>query len=874
MKKEIKPPVLADRLFERYCRNAQIEDLHGDVEELFYLNLKTMPIWKAKVYYWRQVFSLMFSYAVKRRKKNASTHAFASHSINLGMVSNYFLIASRSLVKNKFFSIINIIGLAVGMSVCLLLISFFSFITTYDDFHAERNNIYRVISKTNYKTELKEWASAPSFLAHHLKNDHTGIDEVVRVNASLNSDVEIDNNKIPISGYYVDPNFLSVFTYPLVTGNKDMALQKPNTIVITERAVKKLFGDVNPVGEAIKINNVDFEITGVLEDHPKNSHMQFEALASYQSIEKGSLNGADNLSLSNLKEFRDEYIYLLLPNAKNIHQLESYLNKQASKANGIEGYNIAFELQKLEDITPGRALSNSIGPAWDIQSLSAFIFIALLILLPASFNYANISIAQSLKRMKEIGLRKMMGGLQQQIFLQFIIETIIISLISLGLSFYLFTLIRQEFLAMLVSGDAISLDLNMQTILYFVVFAVLVGLVTGFVPAYYFSKLNPVQAMKKTPVRKASGFAFRKSLTVFQFVLSIVFITTVVIQLSQYRQTINYDFGFQQENILDVQLQESDPDLLRNEFSKLSSVAQISMSSNVLGVEGVPPVFLKNLNGTDSIKVFQMFIDEYYLSNLGLTLVAGRNFTSNKLSNNKIIVNESFLEKIGINDPSLALGQLFTINDQPQEVIGVVLNFHYAPLDQPIESFMFRYDVNQFRVANVKVASNDMLETLTEMDAIWRMLGGEKKFIAHFFEEEIEEAYSNYFVLVKLCGFLGFLAITISCLGLLGMVVLTVDSKIKEIGIRKVMGASTHGMVVMLSKDFIKLIFIASCIALPITYLFFDQVYMRTQYYKIPIGATEILISLGIIMSFGFFTILSQTMRAAQANPVDTLRSE
>ncbi|HCM75567.1 MAG TPA: hypothetical protein DIS90_04255, partial [Cytophagales bacterium] len=157
MKKEIKPPVLADRLFERYCRNAQIEDLHGDVEELFYLNLKTMPIWKAKVYYWRQVFSLMFSYAVKRRKKNASTHAFASHSINLGMVSNYFLIASRSLVKNKFFSIINIIGLAVGMSVCLLLISFFSFITTYDDFHAERNNIYRVISKTNYKTELKEW---------------------------------------------------------------------------------------------------------------------------------------------------------------------------------------------------------------------------------------------------------------------------------------------------------------------------------------------------------------------------------------------------------------------------------------------------------------------------------------------------------------------------------------------------------------------------------------------------------------------------------------------------------------------------------------------------------------------------------------------
>lgn len=201
-------------------------------------------------------------------------------------------------------------------------------------------------------------------------------------------------------------------------------------------------------------------------------------------------------------------------------------------------------------------------------------------------------------------------------------------------------------------------------------------------------------------------------------------------------------------------------------------------------------------------------------------------------------------------------------------------NFHYARLDEPIESFMFRYDERQLHVANLKIASSDILGALTDMEELWKPLAGEKKFTAHFFKEEIEDAYSHYFVLVKICGFLGFLAITISCLGLLGMVVLTVESKTKEIGIRKVMGASVAGVIMMLSKDFMKLIVIASCIALPLTYLFFDKVYFRSQHYKIPIGAAEIVLSIVIILSFGLATILSQTMKAAQANPVDTLRND
>jgi len=874
MRKKIVPPYLADRLFEKYCKQANVEDLHGDAEELFYKNLRIMSVRKAKFYYWRQIISLIFSYAVKRRKQHASMHAFASTSFNSGMVKNYLLIATRSLVKNKFFTVINVIGLAVGMSICLLLIAFFSFIGTYDEFHVNKDNIYRIISITDDKTDKKEWSSTPVFLTRQITERYTGIEQVVRVSATLNGEVELGDLKLPLTGFYVDPNFLQVFTFPLTKGNKNKALLRANTLVLTERASKKFFGDTDPIGKTIKFGSTDFEVTGVLENHPKNSHMQFEALASYQSLEGANTNDIHGWPEESIKEFRDQYVYLQLPPATDITHLKQYLNEQASRINDDKDFNISFELQRLTDIAAGRSLSNSIGPEWDRPSLSGFVVIALLILIPASFNYANISIGQALKRMKEIGLRKVMGSLQQQIFAQFIIETIIIALVALGLAFYIFTMIRQEFLSLLVSGDAISLDLNFAAVFYFILFAIGVGVTTGFVPAYYFSRLNPIAAMKKTPIKGNQKFNFRKSLTVFQFALSIGFITSVVIIVNQYKKTINYDFGFQQENILDVRLQGTNAALFKSEFSKLSSISEISMSSHIMGIEGIAPDYVKSTEGSDSIEIFQMAIDDHYLSNLNLKLLAGKNFVQSDVSKGKIIVNETFLEKNGIAEPTSVLGKLFILNDQELEVIGVVKNFHYAQLDEPIESFVFRYDDAQWRVANLKIASTNMLGALTDMEQLWKPLAGEKKFTAHFFEEEIEDAYSHYFVLVKICGFLGFLAITISCLGLLGMVVLTVESKTKEIGIRKVMGASTSGVTMMLSRDFMKLIVIASCIALPVTYLFFDKVYFRSQHYKIPIGAGEIVLSIVIILSFGLATILSQTWQAAQANPVDTLRSE
>lgn len=878
MKNKIKPPRLANRLFEWYCQRASIEDLHGDAEELFYNDLKQTSPAKAKLNYWRHVISLILSYAVKHRKANASYHQFSLTTFNFSMLRNYFLIASRSLVKHKFFTVINVLGLAVGMSISLLLIAMLSFLWTYDDFHENKDNIYRIISKTDDKVNNREFASAPLALAYRFKNEYAGVKEVVRISATLTTEAVYEDKQLPLQGYFVDPNFLKVFSFPLIRGNANNVFEKPNTLAITEKAARKIFGRADPMGKVVTMGEFgDFEITGLLKDHPKNSHMQFEVMASYQSLEKHRQGLTNKPINKSWKEFRDSYVYLLLPDRANTREIEKYLNRIAVDVyKEDENFSAAFELQALMAIAPGRELYNEIGPDWGYASLSIFIVLTFLILLPACFNYTNISISRALKRMKEIGLRKVMGGQQNQIFFQFIIETVIITFIALGLSYYIFSVARHQFLSVIVGGaEALSLDTNLQTIFYFVLFALFVGVVAGIVPALYFSKLSPIQALKGKVVRKRSGFTMRKVLIVSQFALSLGFITAVVIVLNQYRQTMSYDFGFQQANILDVPLQGTNPDIFRTEFSKLSAAQDISMSSNIVGTSVSGTIYLKNTIQTDSVEVFQLFVDDHYLANLNLTLLVGKNFEHRKSSESQVVVNEEFLKEFKVSDPSDALGQSYVLPDKTEvTVIGVVKNFHYNQLSEPIKSFFFRYDPSQWQYANIRVTSIDMAETLTQMETTWKAFESEKKFTARFFDDEIEEAYSFYFAMVKICGFLGFLAITISCLGLLGMVVFTVENKTKEVGIRKVMGASTTGIIVLLSKDFMKLMLIAAAVAMPLTYLFFDKIYLSMQSYKIPIGAWEIIISILVMMVLGLVTILSQTAKAAKANPVDTLRYE
>lgn len=875
--KEIHPPRLAQQLFDWLCTDAFVEDMRGDIDELFYVNVTRMSPVRAKVKYWLHVLSLITSYAVKKREP--SGQYYTSNGNSIAMLKSYFIIASRSLAKHKFFTVINALGLAVGMSISLMFIASITFVTTYDNFHTNGDRIYRVISKTNLGG--KEFATTPLPLAEQLSHEYPGIEKVIRIDNSVSGEAEFNNKELPMTGFFVDADFLTVFSFPMKTGSASSALAKPSNLVITEAGAERMFGAEDPIGKVITLEKYgEFEITGLLKNPPKNSHLQFEILVPYQALETFErLQGfvSTETQWTNL----NMYTYLLMPNGfseDDLKGLTTIANKIAKTVYPEESeFKATFALQSLDDIAPGPDLAYEIGPVWDIPSFTFFGVLTLLILLPACFNYANISISRALKRSKEIGLRKVVGGQRRQIFFQFILETVIVTLLALGLSFVLFSVARGEFTSMLAASEFLDLTPKTTTIFYFVGFAIFVGLVAGAVPAIYFSTLNPVQALKSKSSSKAStGSLLRKSLVVVQFALSLGFIMAVAITAKQHVATLNYDLGFTKENILDIDLQGVDPTNFRNAFSQLSSIQTISMSSGIMGATMPMGTWIQNTDGKDSVEIMQMSVDANYLANLSLKLVAGRSFPDQQETREQfVIVNEAFLKKQGIGHAAEALDKSYIFPDVGElRVIGVVKDFHYLDIRMPIESFVFRQNLGKFNYANVKIISTDMNGSFREMEAAWKTIAGEKRFEARFFDDEIEEAYSFYYSMIKMSGFLGMLAIIISCLGLLGMVVYATETRTKEIGVRKVMGASTRTIAILLSKDYVKLILIAAVIATPITYLFFDLLLFGSAHYPIGIGALEIVASILLMLMLGVSTVLSQTVKAAKANPVDTLRYE
>lgn len=879
--KQQSPPRLAQALFEWFCQGAVVEDLKGDIDELFIRNLSRMSVSKARWIYWRQVMSLIFSYAIKSRKKKRKSNG-SSILPDFSMLGNYFITTTRNLAKQRFFTIINVIGLATGMSISLLFIAVISFIRTYDDFHENKDRIYRVITHVDSQDNSNVFASSPTPLYEKLST-FSGIDKMVRLSKEFSYDVSYDNRELlPLSGYFADPDFLTVFTFPLQQGNKNTALSQPNSLVITPAAALRIFGTEDAIGKTLQVGDRGlFEVTGVFREIPKNTHFDFEAVASYKFIDRWMETQAEGPD--RWKNFWGKYLYVQFDETSDPHSdvartEQSLAGIAAEQYAHYSNFKAGFSLQSIKDIAPGMELSNCPGRDWGGYAGLTFIFIlTLFILLPACFNYTNFSISRALKRSKEIGLRKVMGGQRSQIFSQFVLETVIITLMALIGGCAIFIAVRNQVIMMLDDGGGLDLSLTFTMVSWFFLFAVVVGLLTGIVPAVYFSKLNPIDSMKRLgQVGTLGSVSIRKVLITAQFALSLVFIMCVVVAYRQHQGSIGYNFGFNRENILTVDVRGIDPQLFRNEFAKFSEVRAMSYSSHIPGASGSDLTFVVNTVSGDSTEVFRMFADHGQISTFGLTLLAGKNFVEDYgKCGNDIIVNEAFVEQFELGSPHDAVGRVLTLaGGQEVRVVGVMKDFQYMHLEEGIRSFFYQCDVRKFRYAFLALQSKDLFSTLSSMEAAWKPIGGERAFTAKFLDDYIEEAYNFHLSVVKVCGFLGILAISISCLGMLGMVVFTVENRVKEVGVRKVMGATSGTIAYILSKDFVKLMLIASVIAVPITWLFFEKLYFRLQTYSVPVGALEILTSLAILLVLGLSTVLSQTFKAAAANPVDSLRHE
>jgi putative ABC transport system permease protein len=868
-----RPPRWAQRLLSWYCKPSLLEDLEGDLNEYFKRNLKNKGAARARLIYVIDVLKFLRPYTVRKPE-------FLTLLIHFMMIGSYFKTSRRSLVRNKLFSFINVFGLAVSMSVGLLVIAFISDLSSYDDFHEKKDRIYRVITSHQPTGQRgMHFASTSVKAGRIIRESVPGVGDLTILRSGFSGDATAGAKTLPVEGIWADDSFLRVFTFPLTKGNPASALREPYSLIVTQKTAQKLFGSADPLGKIVRFDTLNYTVTGVMKDIPKLSHLQFEALVSFPTL---VLQQARDPNFTSWENIWQNYVYIALPEKSTVETIDSSMgeiNKQENAA--LQQKQISISLQPLKQIVTSGGLSNSIGPTVNSSLLWILAGLAFVIILSACFNYTNLSIARSLRRTREVGIRKVIGALKSHVLGQFITESVIISMLALTFSFALFLFLRKQFLSLDPHlARLATLDISPRIIGYFIGLSAITGIVAGFFPALFFSRVNAIQVIRDSSSLKVfRHVSMRKALIVTQYTISLIFITTTLIGYKQYRGMLTFDLGYTTKNILNMKLHGNKPDLLKKELAEIPEVTGISKSMMVTSLGSAYGAQVKYEDARDSAMVWQNLVDENYLPLHKHRLLAGKNFVfrPKKGEDSEVIVNEELLKRFDIakRDPEKALGKNILVDGRKLTIVGVLKDFHYGTLENRIEPVMLRYSADEpWGYLNISINSKDAVATMAGIEKAWRKIDKVHPLDAKFYDDQIEEAYSQFSVMIKVIGFITFLAICIASLGLFGMVVFTTETRLKEISIRKVLGASETGLVYLLSKGFLLLLTISALIALPGTYLFFDKIVLQNFPYHQPIGMQVLFSGLIAVMLIAFFLIGSQTLKASRRNPAKVLKSE
>jgi putative ABC transport system permease protein len=868
------PPRWARAFLRWYCRPSLLEDLEGDLNEYFDRNVRIKGVRRARWIYAIDVLKFLRIYTLRRPR-------LFNPIISWLMIGSYIKTTRRNMVRNKLFSFINIFGLSISMSVGLLVIAFMTDLRSYDDFHENKHRIYRVTTH-DYRPGQPgmKLASTSTRAGKEIAASVSGVESLTLMRRGFGGDATVDDALIPVSGLWADQNFLKVFSFTMLEGDPATALKEPYAIVLTEKAASRLFGLAQAMGKSVKLGTDEYVVTGILKDLPKLSHLQFEVLGSFATVEltKPDTDG-DFLSWENIYM---NYVYVLIDEHADAPVVQAGLNKVCQVQNALlKDRRIDLGLQPLKDVTTGHPLENPIGPAFPMPIAWILAGLAFVVIASACFNYTNLSIARALRRSREVGIRKIVGAYKRQVLLQFMIEAVVIAVLALLVSFGLFFFLRRQFILLDPHiGNMVSLMLSARMVVYFILLAVATGMLAGIVPALLFSRIQIVQAMKDASgLRLFRAVNMRKALIVVQYVFSLVFITGTMIGYSQYKSFLAYDLGFKTENIINIRLQGNNGDRIIDELRALPMVTDVSRSLMVTSLGSIFGASAKYKDPEVSVAVQQNMVDQRYVLLHGHQLIAGRNFNwkPDSAVENEVLVNEQLLRRFGIagGDPLKALGEELTIEDRKLTIVGVLKDFHYGTILHQIEPTVLRYQPGTYYpYANVKINTKDLPGTLAAIEAVWKKIDRKHPLDARFYDDQIAEAYAQFSVMVRVIGFLGFLAVCIASLGLLGMVVFTTETKLKEISIRKVLGASEGNLVVLLSRSFLLLLFIAAAIALPVTYLFFDRVVLLKFAYHDPISWLDMVMGLAGVLIIAGAMIGTQTLKVARTNPAATLKAE
>ncbi|HEY0108844.1 MAG TPA: ABC transporter permease, partial [Fibrella sp.] len=697
------------------------------------------------------------------------------------MIGSYIKTSKRNLLHNKLFSFINIVGLAISMSVGLLLIAFVLDLRSYDRFHKNGERIYRITNVLTTNREQSQAATGGSqpdrsrpgdkFATTSIKTGKlirekiTGIDryagaEVAIMRNDFSQDAKVGDQILPIKGLWAEPSLFKIFTFPMLEGNPETALKDPYSIVLTETAAKKLFGNQSALGKAIKFDTLNYQVTGVMKDVPFFSHINFEALVSLSTT--GQLNR--NTNFEKWTSMSSNYVYLLLPPTVDMASIQSQLDAIAKEENlAEENTNIQLELLPLYDIVVGESLRQSeggpgsVGPHMPPVVLWILGGLALVVILSACFNYTNLSMARAMRRFKEVGLRKAIGADRSQVWQQFLMEAIMISLASLLLSFFIFLVLRPQLINLAPEMQrTVKLELTPSMVIAFIVFSVTVGVLAGLMPALFFSKVSAINALRNVYVpayqsmRVFKHGTLRRALVVIQYTLTLIFITTTAIGYVQYKNILAFDLGFNTENILNINMQGNKPDALLKELSEMPEVTALSRSLIVTSVGNAWGGFMKYNDSRDSALIMTNHVDENYLALHKYRLIAGGNFMARPTTTaavREVIVNEQVLKRfnIGANDPGKAIGKEITFSnpqggERRMTIVGVMKDFHYGKVDNLVGPVAFMFWTPEDRaIINVKLQSTDMPATRARIESAWKKIDRVHPIQAEFYDEEIEE---------------------------------------------------------------------------------------------------------------------------------------
>lgn len=869
--KKIRPGIFARVLLYVISKYGEEFAVLGDFEEMYKEIYQSDGMLKAKFWCWKQIL-----FSIPLFIKNKFYWGFT-------MFMNYLKLAFRNIQRHKGFSFINISGLAIGLAVGLLILLYVTSELTFDKHIENLDNKYRVGTSLNFQGQEMTLGQTAAPAAQIMMDEIPEVIKYVRLYKESAVVSYEDKKFVEEDFYFAEPGFFDMFSDEIIIGEEGKLLEAPYTVVLTQETALKYFCNENPVGKVLRFDDKDdYTVTGVVEKLPANTQIQSGLLPSFSTLYQ---QDAHKRFIDKWFGFNYKAYIELTPNADVVHVqklFDEIVSKNTGELQKMFGASVKMFIQPVGDVY---LYSNIVDE--DIQGNMTYIIIftaiAFFIILIACINFMNLSTARSINRLKEIGMRKVLGADRKKIVNQFLGESIFLSVCGFIIALMLVILLLPIFNTLIGKSLSLSLLFNWQGIVGLIVLVLFVGIVAGSYPAFYTSRFQPINALQGKLRRSKGSGLFRNSLVVFQFVISIGLITVTLVIYSQLNFIQNKNLGFDKDQVLVLPLAgeslRNSSDVFKEQIKSLPGVIEASGSSRVPGKGNSLTGFLfegKKLDEFPAIPYLE--VDYDFLSTLGMEMANGRFFSREFPADEKgIIINETLAKMLMWDDPiGKKIERMEMENDQPVyrafHVIGVVKDFHYMSLHEKIfpSVMLMPEHVNYI---SAKLSTNDIQSTLAEAKTIWEEIEYSRPFEYFFLDDTFNNLYRAEMQLGEMFIYFTILAIFVSCLGLFGLATFSAEQRKKEVGIRKALGADTAKIILLLAKDFTKWVLVANVIAWPVAYYILN-LWLEDFAYRIDIGIFPFILSGSIAILIALFTISFQTGKAAISNPVDTLKYE